>query len=303
VMGGDGCFFGVNFADGRVKCYPLRVHPGQGGYFALFVRGGDSYGENNFVNNGDGTINDLATGLTWTQTDNGDGVLWSEALNYCESLTMAGSDDWRLPNIKELHSVVDYSRSPDATGTAAIDPIFNLTAITNEAGQSDYPFYWSSTTLISYPNSVRDATYISFGRAMGYMEEFGGWIDVHGAGAQRSDAKAGVDPGHQLGAGPQGDARRSNNYVLCVRGGQVQPSSGDDPASLELSSDQGSSPPGGQQQQGPPGGPPQEAIDACTGLSAGTTCSVGPGSGTCETIQNQLACVPEGGPPPGGGQP
>jgi len=313
VMTGQSCFFGVNFADGRIKCYGLRMRPENSGYYALFVRGGTGYGENNFVANGDGTLSDLATGLIWTQNDNGSGVLWDEALNYCQSLSLGGVDDWRLPNIKELHSIVDYNRSPDATGSAAIDPLFNLSPITNEAGQPDYPFYWSSTTLVSYPSSTRDATYISFGRAMGYIEEFGGWIDVHGAGAQRSDGKTGAGAGHQTGSGPQGDARRSDNYVLCVRGGVAQPSSGDDPSTLSLPAGQGPAPSGGQPQggspQGPQGGPPQEAIDACSGLSVGATCSVGPGSGTCENIQNQLACVPEGGPPgghgppPGGGQP
>jgi len=43
-------------------------------------------------------------------------------------------------------------------------------------------------------------------------------MDVHGAGAQRSDAKVGNGKFH----GPQGDAVRSNNYVICVRGGNVK---------------------------------------------------------------------------------
>ncbi|MCP5099359.1 MAG: DUF1566 domain-containing protein [Chloroflexi bacterium] len=235
VMNNTSCFFGFNFADGRIKCYPLEPkQPGAGGYFALFVRGGDDYGVNNYVDNNNSTITDIATGLTWTQNDNGNGMLWDEALTYCESLSLGSSDNWRLPNIKELQSIVDYGRSPDITGSAAIDPLFNLTSITNEAGQQDYPFYWSSTTLISYPNRVADATYISFGRAMGYMEEFGGWTDVHGAGAQRSDAKAGVSANNELGKGPQGDARRSDNYVLCVSDNSTQSSAGSDTATLDL---------------------------------------------------------------------
>ena len=52
---------------------------------------------------------------------------------------------------------------------------------------------------------------------MGYMAELGGWVDVHGAGAQRSDPKGGVSAGQELGFGPQGDARRGENYVRCVR--------------------------------------------------------------------------------------
>ena len=41
-------------------------------------------------------------------------------------------NDWRLPNAKEMQSIVDYSRVPDATGSAAIDPVFSITEITNE---------------------------------------------------------------------------------------------------------------------------------------------------------------------------
>lgn len=300
VMNGQSCFFGFNFADGRIKCYPLNPG-GSGGYFALFVRGNQSYGINDFVDNGDGTINDNATGLMWMQDDNGEGTVWQEALDYCETSTIAGYDDWRLPNIKELQSIVVYTRAPDATNSAALDPIFNISTITNEAGQLDYPFFWSSTTLISYPNRVHDATYISFGRAMGYMEAFGGWIDVHGAGAQRSDDKLGQDE-QSLGFGPQGDARRADNYVRCVRGGDVQPSSGSDPATLNLPTDSTTVPttapdaqsdqPNQEQNQ-----PPQPAIDACMNQSTGAACSFqtpnGTISGTCNTIPDgTLACTP-----------
>ena len=40
-------------------------------FFVKYVRGNNTYGINNFVNNGDGTITDLATGLTWMQFDSG----------------------------------------------------------------------------------------------------------------------------------------------------------------------------------------------------------------------------------------
>jgi hypothetical protein len=54
---------------------------------------------------------------------------------------------------------------------------------------------------------------------MGYMIQFGGWIDVHGAGAQRSDPKTGDPNNYPNGHGPQGDAVRIFNYVRLVRGG------------------------------------------------------------------------------------
>jgi len=45
----------------------------------------------------------------------------------------------------------------------------------------------------------------------------GSWIDVHGAGAQRSDPKAGDPSAWPTGHGPQGDAIRIDNYVRLVR--------------------------------------------------------------------------------------
>ena len=44
-------------------------------------------------------------------------------------------------------------------------------------------------------------------------------LDVHGAGAQRSDPKAGNPDDYPYGRGPQGDVVRINNYVRCVRSG------------------------------------------------------------------------------------
>ena len=86
---------------------------------------------NDFVDNGDGTITDHATGLMWTKVDGGSPMNWEDALAYAEDLDAAGYDDWRLPDAKELQSIVDYTRAPDATETAkratAIDPIFDVT--------------------------------------------------------------------------------------------------------------------------------------------------------------------------------
>lgn len=163
-------------------------------------------------------MTDAATGLMWTKADNGAAVSWRQALAWADETNaqaFLGHDDWRVPDVKELQSIVDYTRSPEATGTAAIDPVFQATAITNEAGEPDFPFYWSSTTHANWtrvPGSY--AAYVSFGRAMGFMD---GWTDVHGAGAQRSDPKVGDAADYPQGQGPQGDAIRSLNYVRLVR--------------------------------------------------------------------------------------
>jgi len=161
----------------------------------------------------------------WAQRDSGRALSWEEALRYAETFQLAGYDDWRLPNAKELHTLVDYSRSPDTTASAAIAPVFETTVITNEAGQPDYPYFWTSTTH-ARPNSGASAVYIAFGRALGWMPSphgAGRWrlLDVHGVGAQRSDPKSGRPEDWPRGRGPQGDAVRIRNFVRCVRGGNT----------------------------------------------------------------------------------
>jgi Protein of unknown function (DUF1566) len=307
TMNGADTVFGVNFADGRIKGYPAGPMPGQPSgklFYVLYVRGNPEYGHNLFVDNKDGTITDEATGLTWMQSDSGAGMDWPQALVYCEGATTSGYEDWRLPNAKELQSIVDYSRSPDASNSAAIDPRFQATAVTNEAGQEDYPFYWTSTTHVNSAGSGEYAAYISFGRAMGYMGN--AWIDVHGAGAQRSDPKTGETSAHPEGHGPQGDSVRIQNYVRCVRGGVAVPSpeGGTSVArptmtvqSTGVQQGQGSGPPGPGAAQGSGQQPPQAAIDACAGAAPHSACEFGAPngtvSGTCRQIQQQLACVPQ----------
>ncbi|MBP6857614.1 MAG: DUF1566 domain-containing protein [Candidatus Pacebacteria bacterium] len=121
-----------------------------------------------YVDNGDATITDSATGLMWQKCSDGQtgldcsggsaiGVLFDDgdgdlgithqpAINYCDSLSLATHSDWRLPNVKELMSIVDYGRV-----NPAIDPTYF------PATQSG--FYWSST---AYENSANNAWLVHF---------------------------------------------------------------------------------------------------------------------------------------------
>lgn len=217
--------FGFNFADGRIKGYPYGAMPGGQymDYYVYFVRGAEDYGINDFEDNGDATITDQATGLMWAQDDSHSGLNWQDALAWVQEMNeqeYLGYDDWRMPNIKELQSIVDYSRGPQTTGSAAIDPLFNCTEITDEGGDRNYGFYWSSTTHANLINGG-NACYVSFGEALGFFQDpmFGSTdlMDVHGAGAQRSDPKVGDPADYPYGHGPQGDVIRIYNLVRLVR--------------------------------------------------------------------------------------
>ena len=220
IMNNQTGIFGVNFADGRIKGYNefIPFSGAENEKYVRYVRGNPDYGVNNFQDNGDGTVTDLATKLMWSKDDSKTGLDWPDALAWVQTKNLEnylGHNDWRLPDIKELESIVDYTRSPSVTNSPAIDTnYFNCTSITNEAGQKDYPYFWSNTVLIDGgPNP--SATYVSFGRAMGYMN--GSWMDVHGAGSQKSDIMTGNPANYPEGRGPQGDAIRIYNYVRLVR--------------------------------------------------------------------------------------
>ncbi|MHB9026803.1 MAG: Lcl C-terminal domain-containing protein [Armatimonadota bacterium] len=225
------CFAGMSYPivdTGQSRCYDnyreiMRPAPGAAFY------GQDAQVQGNqpaYKDNGNGMVTDRATGLMWAKADSGTGMNWQQALAWVQGKNAAnylGHNDWRLPNAKELQSIVDYTRSPDTTKSAAIDPVFICTPITNEGGAADYPFYWTGTShLDGPPNQANAAIYLSFGRALGWMGMPPGspnvrLLDVHGAGAQRSDPKAGNPAGFPRGRGPQGDVIRIFNYVRIVR--------------------------------------------------------------------------------------
>jgi hypothetical protein len=220
TMGGNATVFGVNFADGRIKGYPKDFggrRQGANRQFVRYVRGNPKYGKNDFQDNGDGTVTDLATDLMWAKADSGKGMNWEDALAWVQKMNQdnhLGHNDWRLPNAKELQSIVDYSRSPDAKDARrrgpAIDPVFQ----TSQAES----WCWTGTTHLEN-RTCGFAVYVCFGQAFGTMQ--GKTMNVHGAGAQRSDPKAGDPSAWAAGNGPQGDEVRILNYVRCVRGGSV----------------------------------------------------------------------------------
>src|SRR2546426_673408 len=127
-----------------------------------FVKAG---GPLSYHDNGDGTITDLNTLLMWEKKSNDGSVHdvnktfvwsspvtdtvwdWIDAINTKEGngIGFAGFNDWRLPNVRELLSIIDYGRL-----NPSVDPAFNkdvspgCTVFTCSATQ--LPPYWSSTT-------------------------------------------------------------------------------------------------------------------------------------------------------------
>jgi hypothetical protein len=306
VMSHARAVFGVNFIDGRIKAYP-KTDRRQGQakrLYARYVRGNPFYGKNDFESQTNGAIIDKATGLEWEQQDSGHGMDWPAALAWAAQRNAAnhlGHSDWRLPNAKELQSLADYGRGPDIDQSPAISPLFNCTTISNEAGEKDWPWYWSSTTHRDNGGAV----YVCFGRALGYFKDLrtgiAAWVDVHGAGAQRSDPKTGSASAWPQGHGPQGDAIRILNYVRLVRGGTAQLVSGSPiPGSMaprRLSREKQGNPDTPSQPTASRH-PPQAAIDACQGHAPGdavtfTTPRGKSVNGICQEAEGVLFAVPK----------
>jgi hypothetical protein len=123
-----------------------------------------------FVDNGDGTITDLNTGLMWEKKGDAGGLHdkdnvylwtgngsqetiwdWLDDVNAEGGPGFAGHNDWRIPNAKELQSIVDYDVSP------SVPPAFNaacapgcsvLTCACTIPG-----VYWTSTSFVFSPGT------------------------------------------------------------------------------------------------------------------------------------------------------
>lgn len=84
-----------------------------------------------FVDNGDGTVTDTATGLMWAKEDNMGDITWREAEVYCRTPPIAGYrySDWRMPTVEELRTLY-HEEGPgyesDCGLTVKIEPLFRL---------------------------------------------------------------------------------------------------------------------------------------------------------------------------------
>jgi formylglycine-generating enzyme required for sulfatase activity len=100
-----------------------------------------------YIDNGDGTVLDALTGLEWAKephalAGNSGTMNWSNALVFCESLSHGSNSDWRLPNMKELESLIHWGVDEPSVWFNGTNSPF--VGIINQK-------YWASTTLAYSP--------------------------------------------------------------------------------------------------------------------------------------------------------
>ncbi len=127
----------VGYPDGHVMAYSAHANK-----FIRCVRADNNamYLYSDFIDNGDRTVTDKVTDLDWQKTPDATQRTWSPAIKHCESLTLAEKSDWRLPNMTELVSLVDYT---------AFDPSIDSKLFPDT--QVDL-YYWTSTSDV-YPGA------------------------------------------------------------------------------------------------------------------------------------------------------
>lgn len=124
-------------------------------------------GGTRLVINGDGTVTDLATGLMWPQDLTGPGsnnhilMNWQDAITFCNTLNFAGHADWRMPNVKELVSILDYETPKNGN----IQFLDEAVWIGNVGGP-----WWSSTT--DWKNDAAGHTAFGVDPGLGLIEYF-----------------------------------------------------------------------------------------------------------------------------------
>ncbi len=91
-----------------------------------------------------GVVVDTTTSLMWQDDNDSVQKTWKEAIDYCEGLSLAGYDDWRLPNFNELYILADRSKKEPS-----IDSSFKYIKYSSS---DNYSFYWSSSSILSLPN-------------------------------------------------------------------------------------------------------------------------------------------------------
>ena len=73
-----------------------------------------------YTDNNNGTVTDRNTGLTWMKSVTSQEMTWEQAVAYADSAVIGGYDDWRLPSVKGLDSLIQFTGNTAQTASASL---------------------------------------------------------------------------------------------------------------------------------------------------------------------------------------
>ena len=100
-------------------------------------------------------VRDTCTNLVWQRVPRNERFIWSAALAFARDVPLGGFDDWRVPNVHELLSLVHYGRTKPA-----LHPVFDFTP-DDEIAVGNNEAYWSSTS-VNNPSLKKHAWRVKF---------------------------------------------------------------------------------------------------------------------------------------------
>jgi hypothetical protein len=118
-----------------------------------------------YADNGDGTISDSNTGLMWEKQsddgsvhDVGNFYTWDQAFSThvatLNTTAFAGYTDWRVPNVRELHSIVNYQNSLPSVSTAFNNSCVPGCTVLTCSCTAGNERYYSSTSRVNTPSQA-----------------------------------------------------------------------------------------------------------------------------------------------------
>jgi hypothetical protein len=93
-----------------------------------------------FTDNGNETVTDNVTGLSWQKTDGGE-MTFESARSYCEALVLGDHNDWRLPDSHELFSINNFDK---------VNPALDVTYFTKTTAE----YWWTSDVRADLSSNI-----------------------------------------------------------------------------------------------------------------------------------------------------
>lgn len=109
---------------------------------------------------GDEVVRDEVTGLIWQRQMSVARLSWPDAVTYCEGLTLAGWDDWRLPSRIELVTLLDLTHADPALNQTAFPDVHGEWLWTSTRQADDPTRSWYVYFYFGYPDT--DAQYATY---------------------------------------------------------------------------------------------------------------------------------------------